>query len=546
MSEGSINKAAPSAGGAPGGGAVRIVVFTSKLSDSVQRGIVDISRAMPDARWLVLLHAPRRRPTVVMRNQWRNLRRNGWRWIPYQGLEALRLLLTSLRKRAPSDVPHRRDWQSFLARPAVTLLRVDDINSSATVEQVRQFDADIGLSLAAPILRAPVFASPRLGTLNLHKGRVPDYRGMPPAFWELWNGESSAGCTVHWVDERLDTGDLVASGEVSCGKFTTLRGMQLQLDDLGVSMLTRVVVDLMAGHSTRTTQPPGGKTHRKPTLGQMAELRNRLLQRQPATQSRLRRTARDAVATLVHGFHRSGLWRVVSPRITVVLYHRVTDDARDNLSVGIEQFDRQMSLLAEHCTVLQLAEVLDCATVPRSRRPLVAVTFDDGYLDNYKHAVPILVRHGLPASFFVSTGLIGCNGRFPHDVRRGNPPIDTMTWQHLREMRDHGFHIGSHSVSHIDCASEGEQVVMTELARSRDDLRRELGTTDPVFAYPYGGRQHMTPQRLTMVKEVGYRGCLSAYGGSNVGRVDRFNVLRLGIHWEFSDKAFMLACLGLR
>jgi len=528
-------------------GAARIVVFTSKLSESVRRGIVEIARVLPNAQWLVVLHAPRRRPATLVRNQWRNLRRNGWRWIPYQGLEIAQLVLARLGKQGPpAEAPHRLDWEAFLARPTVRLLKVDDIHSSATVAEVRQFAADIGLSLAAPILRAPIFASPRLGTLNLHKGRVPHYRGMPPAFWEMWNQEPSVGCTVHWVDERLDTGDLVATGEVACEKFTTLRAMQMQLDDLGVSMLTQAVVDVMAGRSTRAAQSAGGKTHRKPTLAQMAELQDRLLQRQPAVQSRLRRVARDGVATLIGGLHQGGLWRVVSPRITVVLYHRVTDDARDNLSVGIEQFDRQMALLAEHCTVLPLADVLECAVVPRSRRPLVAVTFDDGYLDNRKHAVPILLRHGLPAAFFVSTGLIGGDGRFPHDIRRGNPPIATMTWQHLREMRDCGFHIGSHSVSHIDCAAEDEDVVVTELARSRDDLRRELGITDPVFAYPYGGRQHMTPERLALVRKAGYAGCLSAYGGSNVGRVDRFNVLRLGIHWEFSDKAFMLACLGLR
>ena len=100
-------------------------------------------------------------------------------------------------------------------------------------------------------------------------------------------------------------------------------------------------------------------------------------------------------------------------------------------------------------------------------------------------------------------------------------------------------------MSHIDCAAEPEDIVRSELAGSLADLKRELGARDTLFAYPYGGRQHMTPQRLELVKQAGYKGCLSAYGGVNVSNVDRFNVLRGGMQWEFSDRAFFFQCLGL-
>ena len=255
---------------------------------------------------------------------------------------------------------------------------------------------------------------------------------------------------------------------------------------------------------------------------------------------------KNAYARAAFAGWRLGLWRAVTPRLTVILYHRVSDSVRDNLTVGIEQFDRQMALLRRHCEVLSIEQVLDCQTIPRSHRPLVCVTFDDGYLDNYVHATPILLEHRIPAAFFVSTGIVGTDVRFPHDVRRGNPPIPVMQWDQLREMRGHGFTIGSHSVNHIDCAGEPQDKVWAELLQSRDDLRRELGVNDVIFGYPYGGRQHMTPERLELVKQAGYVGCLSAYGGTNVGRVDRFDVRRIGIQWEFSDPAFLFACLGLR
>src|SRR5205814_9756650 len=161
--------------------------------------------------------------------------------------------------------------------------------------------------------------------------------------------------------------------------------------------------------------------------------------------------------------------------------------------------------------------------LPTSSHLLLGVTFDDVYAHIYLHHVPILLRLEVADAFFFSRGMVGTARRFRHHVRRGNPPIPNMEWDQLRAMRSHGFTIGSHTVSHIDCAGETEATVWAELVRSRDDLRCELGIEDIILGYPYGGRDNMTPQRLDLVKQAGYVACLSAYGGSNVGRVNRFD-----------------------
>jgi peptidoglycan/xylan/chitin deacetylase (PgdA/CDA1 family) len=74
-----------------------------------------------------------------------------------------------------------------------------------------------------------------------------------------------------------------------------------------------------------------------------------------------------------------------------------------------DQFDQQMRWRKEHCDVIPLREALDRAAGDRDPRskPAVAITFDDGYDDNFVHAYPILQRHGIEASFFVTTGCIG-------------------------------------------------------------------------------------------------------------------------------------------
>lgn len=523
----------------------RIVVFTGELTYSVRKGIVDLDDALPALEWLVLLQAPPRTARRLLRNQWLNLRRNGWRWIPYQLADFWQRWRQRGAADGPADAPGREYSAAALrARPNIRILALPSIHAPEAIAQVQAFAPELGLSLAAPILKRPLFSIPRLGTINLHKGKLPEFRGMPPAFWELWKGERAVGCSVHQVDDKLDTGALLAEGRVERAAHATVRGLQLRLDELGSELVVSAVRGLFAGPVVWRPQPSGqGSTHRKPTLTQQAELARRLAEPRPWAR-RPRHWVKEVRADAALLWHRRLGWRIDAPRITVLLYHRVSDDVRDNLTVGVEQFDRQMALLRQHCRLVSIEEVLATGDTLRSQRPVVAVTFDDGYLDNYLHAAPSLRRHGVPAAFFVSTGIVEVDGRFPHDIRRGNPPIPVMHWDQMRTMQRWGFTIGSHTVNHIDCAGEPEDVVVRELAQSRDDLRRELDVQAPILAYPYGGRQHMTPQRLQRVREAGYVGCLSAYGGTNIGGVDPFNVLRRGIHHGFSDRTFLRECLG--
>jgi len=526
----------------------RIVVFTGDMSYTVRKGIVEIDDAIPGLKWLVLICSPRLSLRRVLRSQIQNLKRNGWRWIPYQVRDLWRRRASRGVPREPCDPVPGCEYttKALRERPNIRIETVDDLHEVAAIECVRRFEPDLGLSLAAPILRRTLFAVPRLGSINLHKGKLPEFRGMPPAFWELWHDASSVGCSVHCIDDKLDTGHLLGESQVSRARHSTVKGLQLEVDEVAIGLTTSAVRAMLDGTAVpRPQQKADGVTFRKPTLVQEAHLRARLAGPVGVPQ-RLKSAVKDGLAAAVIGSHRLGLSRLLAPRVTVLLYHRVTDDVRDNLTVGVEQFARQMEWLAARCRVLSIEEVVAMDTVPRSDEPLLAVTFDDGYFDNYWHAAPILRRYGIPAAFFVSTGIVNSDKSFPHDIGRGNPPIPKMSWDQLREMRRWGFTVGSHMVNHIDCAGEPEDVVRRELAQSLRDLREQLGVGYSIFAYPYGGRRHMTAERLEAVKEAGYVACLSAYGGSNIGRVDRFNVLRSSISNEFSDPCFQRLCLGLR
>jgi peptidoglycan/xylan/chitin deacetylase (PgdA/CDA1 family) len=435
-----------------------------------------------------------------------------------------------------------------LTRPNVRYFRTADLHTPEVLQRVRDFAPDLGLALAAPLLKPALFEIPRLATLNLHKGRVPDYRGMPPAFWELWNDEASVGCTVHRVSAGLDQGDVVAQASILRQRYSTVKGLQLSLDELGIELTCRAAQGVLSGNATFEAQPSGGKTYRKPILKQVTQLRRRLLAQWPRPgNGPLHRLAKAGF--LMCSLYAGRVWLSLfskKPAVTVILYHRVSDDLRDSLTTGIEQFDRQMAMIRKHCHAVSIGDLIGGRLPRHAPRPLVCVTFDDGYKDNYTAAVPLLLRHCIPAGFFVSTGIIGTSKPFPHDDGKVPMDLEKMSWDDLRHMKKLGFVIGSHTVNHIDCAKEPEETVRQELQESLARLRNELAIEDVILAYPFGGKANMTSERLELVKQAGYVGCLSAYGGFNRGPVDRYNVLRCGVNWSFSDLAFRCRIAGIR
>ena len=225
-------------------------------------------------------------------------------------------------------------------------------------------------------------------------------------------------------------------------------------------------------------------------------------------------------------------------RIVVLLYHRVNDDLRDRVTTGIAQFDEQMAWLRQHYDIVDIEDVIR-GNVPRaSKHPVIVVTFEDGYEDNYANAVPILRRHRIPASFFISTGIVGTDNGFAHDLNKLGYALPNMSWDQLREMKEMGFTIGSHTVTHLNCAQADLDTVRRELIESRDTLYEQLGLEEQIFAYPFGGRSDIKPEAMALIKEAGYIGCLSAYGGCIESDVDLYDIPRTAVSCGFAMNAF--------
>ena len=161
------------------------------------------------------------------KNRWRNLRRNiqeeGVSYVFHRAVTALKERLEAWADRVipQAEVDQllervfpNRNIDAFAQRSGFRVIQSGNLNQPPAIESLRSLGADLGVVLGTRILKRPLFSVPRLGCINLHKGRVPDYRGTPPGFWELYDGKDCAGVTVHFVDDGLDTGDILGESQL--------------------------------------------------------------------------------------------------------------------------------------------------------------------------------------------------------------------------------------------------------------------------------------------------------------------------------------------
>jgi peptidoglycan/xylan/chitin deacetylase (PgdA/CDA1 family) len=235
-----------------------------------------------------------------------------------------------------------------------------------------------------------------------------------------------------------------------------------------------------------------------------------------------------------------------------------------SMLISVRMLERQIDWLARNYRLVSLAEIGPMFEQRSDGgRPVAAITFDDGYLDFYELAFPLLKRKGIPAALFVVTDLVNTAQVHSHDAlylllkRRqaglafpktihGSRIPDTsamspfeatrllieslplkalnrlveimnmedpvarealhasrsVTWEMIKDMERAGITIGSHTKTHILLPNESEQVAMEEAAGSRRALADRLGRTVDHFAYPSGAWDDGS---LSSLKAAGYR-----------------------------------------
>lgn len=521
---------------------MRIVVFTENPELESTSWWAEVVTTPAVVAVLVCRKLRARGWRQVLRSVWRNVKKHGPVFIPYR----VSVMLWSLVRRRPHP-------PAVVAPGHVEVRVVEalDIHAPEVLERVRGFGSDLGISIGAPVLRRSLFGIPPLGTINLHCAKLPDFRGAPPGFWELWTGATQIGATIHWMDEGLDTGPIVCQATAPIYPRDTLARVEARATELGVLMLRKALSAIAAGEAPRVEQGPSGRTFRQPTLTQRAYLALRLRLRALRRLGDPRFVARTALTLpwLLVVRPVRDLIRTLRGRhpVRVFTFHRVTDLCRDGMTVPLGVLRRQVAYVKRHHEVVNLERAVALATGDtRLTRPVAALSFDDGYRSVFERARPLLAEAGVPGCCFVSTDLLGTDRRFEHDA---NSPVrehlHLMSWEELGTLCREGWSVGGHSATHPRLSECSGDSLREELSRPLASLRERLGLDGVAMAYPFGGPDDTTDDTVHLARELGYRACFSDFGGENFPGSAPFELCRIELGGDHDELAWRARVHGL-
>jgi folate-dependent phosphoribosylglycinamide formyltransferase PurN len=233
----------------------------------------------------------------------RGLREKIKRSIRYNGYAATAAKfarkLLSPDKAGNDEVSEMRSGQDALSEAArrhdVPAHLVANYHERDAIELMRAADADLGIIYGTNIVKESVFKIPRLGSINLHQGLAPFYRGGPPVFWELFNDEPEVGLTVHYVAAKVDSGEIILQETVplvydySYGlNFESfISDYRARLTDRSAALVAEAVRLIAEGEVAARPQDTSlGKRYRLPTKKEKDELSRRLRGRRRAAVTR--------------------------------------------------------------------------------------------------------------------------------------------------------------------------------------------------------------------------------------------------------------------
>ena len=193
-------------------------------------------------------------------------------------------------------------------------------------------------------------------------------------------------------------------------------------------------------------------------------------------------------------------------RTVVLCYHSVRPHTLMEYSTHFDVFEQHLAWLVEHCEVVDFGSVLQ----PSGTRPRVCLTFDDGYVDNLEHALPLLKKYGVKATFFITTGFLErdptafswIQQTFGMSLQQVGPLDRTV----LDELFAAGMPIGAHTHTHRRLKDLSLDEQHDELERSKGILEQYLGIPILTMAYPFGlPTVAFDRQTVAIVHELGYQ-----------------------------------------
>lgn len=260
-------------------------------------------------------------------------------------------------------------------------------------------------------------------------------------------------------------------------------------------------------------------------------------------------------------------------KLSILIYHQVVqeEEFRKAFDPSQREFDRQMGLISKYFHPMGLIEAINALRNGTLPERAIAVTFDDGYANNYHTALPILQKHGIPATFFIASEFLNGGimwndavletfmrshggldlqeanlGRFPPakgeerlkqaqevlnllkrlpfeertekvaEITRSRALPDNlmMTDDHVRKLHDAGMEIGGHTLSHPILTRVSLDEAYKQIIQNKQQLERIIGAPLRSFAYPNGRPDQDYNKKITeLVSQAGYEIAVTTSAG---------------------------------
>ena len=154
---------------------------------------------------------------------------------------------------------------------------ITDSNDPAYVQHTRDLNPDLIISYSAPqIIKPELLRVPKHGIINVHGALLPDYRGVLPSFWYLYNDEKTGGATVHYMSADIDDGDIIEQGSVDLTGCKSMFSLMKKTKTVGGELIVKAIEDIANGTaSPRKNETEKGRYFTWPTVAQAKEFRAR-------------------------------------------------------------------------------------------------------------------------------------------------------------------------------------------------------------------------------------------------------------------------------
>ncbi len=135
------------------------------------------------------------------------------------------------------------------------ILQPTSLKNEDFLAELKSLNANLQIVVAFRMLPKVVWQMPELGTFNLHASLLPEYRGAAPIHWSIINGETKTGVTTFFIDDKIDTGEIILQEEVAVQETETVGSLHDKLMHIGASLVSKTVDYIAKGNVVTTKQP---------------------------------------------------------------------------------------------------------------------------------------------------------------------------------------------------------------------------------------------------------------------------------------------------